>query len=509
MRATFLLSLGLLLSPGAAAQDSGPIAVPEGEDLAVVDTIGNLDSVTAIAVSPDGNRAAVARLLSEQPERSVIDLHAVGQEPRSVEVGARFPSLLFAADGDTVLGLQRHTPRKRKIGETQIVSIDFARGKVRRLMRAPPASSALASWPARNSLLVSGPDEIRSYSFPDLRSGPLFRISGTNAAIAVLGYGTTIVVGQPDGLALVDLDDRPGPDAMPLRGWLPTAAPVVALAASRDGTGALARLADGAVLRVEASPFTTQPAGTAVALASLPPGTGPGETPSRPPPTSTAAAAVASQPQPADEFPEDTVPATAEPTPSESSAPTAPDAAGEPSAATTVPETTPVAPSEGNATSGASAGAAAVAAGAAEGDSDSEPVPPVVPTAVAPASDAGTETPKEAPAATEPAPAAPERDSPEIPPDRGVLRGRFEGAAADHVREVVLFGPNNIVREARRVTPEADGTWKAENLVPGRYRVQLDGGGSIVLVSDPPFATAVVTGGETVDTPVMRVPRTL
>ena len=69
---------------------------------------------------------------------------------------------------------------------------------------------------------------------------------------------------------------------------------------------------------------------------------------------------------------------------------------------------------------------------------------------------------------------------------RAQVGGRVSGLT-EGIMEVVFFGPNNILREAARVRPSADGAWSMDGLAPGRYRIQLDGGGQRVLVTEPPF----------------------
>jgi len=66
------------------------------------------------------------------------------------------------------------------------------------------------------------------------------------------------------------------------------------------------------------------------------------------------------------------------------------------------------------------------------------------------------------------------------------LEGRIVGKL-ELVEAVVLLGPDNILREAARVQPQRDGTWHVDGLDSGRYRVQLDGGGDLVLVAEPRF----------------------
>jgi len=72
------------------------------------------------------------------------------------------------------------------------------------------------------------------------------------------------------------------------------------------------------------------------------------------------------------------------------------------------------------------------------------------------------------------------------------LRGRIEGADRDRVEAVVLLGPDNLLREAARIPPDADGRYSASGLAPGHYRVQLDGGGSRALVTRPAFHQVLI-----------------
>jgi len=67
------------------------------------------------------------------------------------------------------------------------------------------------------------------------------------------------------------------------------------------------------------------------------------------------------------------------------------------------------------------------------------------------------------------------------------VAGRLSGPGAEEVSAVVLFGPDNILREATRVTPDGDGRWQVDDLQPGRYRIQLVADGDRVPVADPPF----------------------
>ena len=126
-------------------------------------------------------------------------------------------------------------------------------------------------------------------------------------------------------------------------------------------------------------------------------------------------------------------------------------------------------------------------------------VAPVLPPAVAPAVPPA-DPPAVAPAAVEapePAPAPPpppriESPSPPIVPQDARMEGRITGSARGSVVAVVVFGPDNILREAARVRPDENGHWFVKGLSAGTYRVLLDAGGGRVLETSPPFRTVVV-----------------
>jgi hypothetical protein len=102
----------------------------------------------------------------------------------------------------------------------------------------------------------------------------------------------------------------------------------------------------------------------------------------------------------------------------------------------------------------------------------------------------------QAAAAPPPAPAAPEPSAPaaEAPRAPAVLTGKVMGDVA-RVRAVVLYGPNNILKEFARVRPEADGSWTASLPPAGAYRVLLVGDGSTPLPVKPGYIALKVVDG--------------
>jgi len=81
----------------------------------------------------------------------------------------------------------------------------------------------------------------------------------------------------------------------------------------------------------------------------------------------------------------------------------------------------------------------------------------------------------------------------------GAIRGRVSGAAATEVVAVVLMGPDNVLREAARVRPRADGAWSVSGLAPGAYRILLDAGGGKALEASPPFRSVRLEAGGQVE----------
>ena len=70
--------------------------------------------------------------------------------------------------------------------------------------------------------------------------------------------------------------------------------------------------------------------------------------------------------------------------------------------------------------------------------------------------------------------------------------------AAGHVVSIVLHGPGNLLREAARIPVGNGGRYEVSGLPPGRYSVQLDGGGDLVLVSEPRFHTVELSSDTSV-----------
>ena len=421
--------IGTVLLP--AAIHAGPVAAqavtvhtPDGRRPPILEALTLPDRLQALALSPDGRRAALAVTRDAgKGTRTRLDLHSTEEpSPVSLALPGLVRDLLFSPDGSVVFVLH-HETAKRRAGEVHLAQVELRDPKkLHKEMLLPPSAHGLGFWSAESSLLVACRDEIRTIRLPGLRSGPLYRIPGGNLSVASIA-GSRVLVGQAASLVIVDLADPPGREQMPLRASVASPAPVVDLAVAGSGSRALARGEDGRVFRVGLDPLRLEESARGLVA----------------------------------------------------------DRAWRPAPAGPPAETV----SSADPSSGFEARRA---------------VPPPVP---APGSTAARAVEPETPPSPEPTPSGDRRDgssppvaaslrrapAPPVPPEsRGTrVGGMLAGPAVDRVVAVVLFGPDNILREAARAVPSAVGRWEVHGLEPGRYRVQLDGGGSRVLVTEPRF----------------------
>ena len=436
-----LLAAGASLAAGA----DGPLRVPPDAPpaaLASLAALDPLDSALAVALSEDGALAAAA---FPHPRKAKASLVRTTSDAgvRELEVRGSARALRFDATGSTLFVVAYRDGNQGPL-DAWLASVDLLTGKTLRTVTLPTSARGLGGWIAGGAILVACRDEVRTILLPEVRTGPLFWIGGDNLAVASLPGDDFALVGQERQILLVHLSDPQGRGPLPVRERVATSASVVQLAAAPDGSAALARLADGTTYRVSLGPLRLEPLeGTSSFVAWLGP----------------------RRPAPPSALPEPPGPSSAIAQPETAIAAPAP--AAEPAASPPgVParETTPERP-------------------ATQHDAETRPEP---------------EEP--APRPDAPAPPGPaEFDAPASRPEKtadgGSLEGRISGPAAGAVVGVVLFGPDNILREARRVPLDSEGNWEATDLAPGSYRVILDGGGSVVVVSTPSFRQVSVEAG--------------
>jgi len=150
------------------------------------------------------------------------------------------------------------------------------------------------------------------------------------------------------------------------------------------------------------------------------------------------------------------------------------------------------------------------------------PPPPPVPEAAAEPA-AATQPPLEVPPADLPAevataPPAPVPQAPapvppivpaapEIPAAPGTVSGTISGPAVAEVAAIVFLGPDNVLRESLRVSPDERGRFRVSALPSGAYRLVAAGKAGRVLICDPPFITIRVGGNGAVEAPVLKILR--
>ena len=121
------------------------------------------------------------------------------------------------------------------------------------------------------------------------------------------------------------------------------------------------------------------------------------------------------------------------------------------------------------------------------------------------------EAPAEAPAEIAPPPEVPVPPpipaAPEIPTAAGTVFGVIEGPALAEVAAVVFLGPDNVLHEAARVSPDDRGRFRASALPIGAYRIVAAGKGGRVLMCEPSFITIRVGSDSAVEAPVLKVLR--
>jgi len=438
--------------------------------------LGNLRSARAVAVARGGRPAVAAYPAGKNGTDSrVVVLDGGDGDAREFELPGEVRAVRVVGEtADVVLVVARRG--KRRPPETHLVALDLATLRTRRLLHLPHTTADVAEADD-GTLVVACRDELRTFAYPALTSGPLYRLLGDNRAVVHL-RGPRFVVANERGVVLLDLTDPPGKDEMPVR-------------ATFDPGGAIAGLG----VLDDRSRVSILPAGDGDpiewAIPDVPARPGPDVAEPEPRPGAVPTAA-ATEPPDRTSSPEPAAPAP-DPGSREAAEPER-----EPE-----PEPEPGAPAEPGPT-GVAAAEPAIAS-----DSVPAPVPVSEPeaTAEAPRATAPAATPPAAPVSAPPPAPAPEpvptsvaAPATEEPGPAPSLRGTISGDRADAVRWVVAFGPDNVFRESARVAPGPDGSYRFDRLPAGSYRLVLDGGGDRVVESDPAFRIVRVddAGGATV-----------
>jgi hypothetical protein len=186
---------------------------------------------------------------------------------REVTVDGLVRALRFGAEGGALYVISATETTRRHSGEALLQRFDPDSPKVKLDVHVPVGAREMDLTPDGAALLIASPNELRFVLVPELRSARLFRIPGENLSVASLAGSSRVLVGRSDGVLLVDLDDVQSRDGMTPRAHVDLPGPVPALAASPDGSAALARTADGRAWLVSVEPLQARELGVAAVVA--------------------------------------------------------------------------------------------------------------------------------------------------------------------------------------------------------------------------------------------------
>ncbi|MBI3450671.1 MAG: hypothetical protein HY049_17375 [Acidobacteria bacterium] len=332
-----------------------------------------------------------------------------------------------------------------------IASLDLAARTIEGPLIVPGPIRGVALSSDGSRVFLAADDTVRAFATSPLRTSWLLRSPGRNRAVAAIPASAGMLVARDRQLAIFDPSQPPVRD--PRTGAFPTDDAAMTLTlpfepgslSVQDGGRLVAALAeDGRALAVAAIPALRLVEIRAIEPAAI---AAFGDGPPRLLLVSPDASSVVSLPI---DLPEPNV--TGQPVES----PPAPAAPADPSHESP-PAATPSRASGPAAPEAPSPSAADPRRGAAS--------PPDAPPRVA-APDAGAAM-------------------------AGRLSGRVTGDVA-LVAAVVLYGPNSILREFSRISPDPGGSFDAELPPPGRYRIVIQGKAGAQLSYSPPYYQVVI-----------------
>jgi hypothetical protein len=222
----------------------------------VLDGLGDLSVASAVAVASGGAGVAAAYPEGKDGRDSILMLRGSdGNAVEQLRIPGEVRSMVFADGGTTLLAVVAKRS-KRRPPETYLASIELDSLRPRRLVSLPHTATDVDFWPDNGSIVFTAQNELRTFRYPELSSGPLYRILGRNLAFAHLG-GSQFVVSNERGLLIVDLSDRPGEEEMPARARLDPGATVVEIAVLETAPRIAARReGDNPPIRIELPPLS-------------------------------------------------------------------------------------------------------------------------------------------------------------------------------------------------------------------------------------------------------------
>jgi hypothetical protein len=234
------------------------------------------------------------------PGRAIVKFARGSEAQRMVHVPGSVLGLAVENDGGAAYVVVRATDRKGLLRSVELTRIDLTTARASFGASLPATARGVAFGAGGASLLVAAKDEIRTFQWPQLSSGPLYRVLGDNVGVAPVANSKRVVVAQAGRLAVADLAAAQGRDGLPLSNETVLTSPLRTMLASVGESGPIIVAVDGQNLCVQ---MDSLPAGGAPA--ALPAATPPPEepSPSEPappiPPTTVVAVAAPSAAAPA------------------------------------------------------------------------------------------------------------------------------------------------------------------------------------------------------------------
>jgi hypothetical protein len=274
------------------ADATAPILTPCDELPSAVAALGPASSVESYGLAPAVSIAVASITATPDGGRSVLRFARGGDAPEDVKLAGRVPGIAVTPDGKTAYAIVRVVDRKGGLRNVDLVRIDLETARAGVVASLPATARGLALGGDGASLLVASRDEIRTFVFPSLTSGPLYRAIGDNVGVAPLPGSSYVLLAQSSRVVLADLAAPQDRDGLVLAQETSAPAPLRGLLDSAGDAGPIALADGGRAWCVRAEP----PASSPPKKVEPPPETPPAAEP--PPVVAAAAAAALAEPPP-------------------------------------------------------------------------------------------------------------------------------------------------------------------------------------------------------------------
>ncbi len=232
-----------------------------------IDTFERRLAASSWCATP-GNELAAAVILptagAERPMSEIVLFSSLEDAPESLTVPGLVPDIALSPAGDTLYAIQVR-PRPRHDPAVRLIRIEVDSLRAETSISLGLNARALALWPAENTLLVGGEDEVRSFTLPEFRSGRVYPIRGSTRSLAVDTDGL-LLIGQDDAILLVDPSRSAGLEGLAPLERIAVPSAVVDLSSGGGGRLARGRLLDGTWFEVRRDPLRIEVRGSAAGL---------------------------------------------------------------------------------------------------------------------------------------------------------------------------------------------------------------------------------------------------